>query len=393
MMNIDDVIKKMADLEDENQANQKTITALNKRLKDVENSNASYLENVRDAKKEIDRLNARVAQLGQFDSALTQIRVDLTRKLESLEDFRKQHSTSQEKIHQDDIKFITKSINDLREENALNLEKRMKSFFEEDSRLVKKVEEMESSFNANLRQDQSIRMEMGPAIEEMRRVAKKMDTLQHDVDTVNKRQEEIQAKMEIVSADQRKNENRLNEVQAVENQRKLEQSSFLEQMRVGQLERERTWNEWKRQYEEMLPRLNSSLQEFSSKQQELTRTKSEFDEITTRFERRVNELTEMYRILEEKLRQEWETYKGDEQKRWTNYSLLHGETQGGFARQFEDLQGRMNVVEDRNKETQDMLLLMSSEMQKSMQGLMKMVNNWIETFEDIRGSSAPDTQL
>jgi len=391
-MNIDDLIKKVAMLEDENKSNQKTITALTKRLKDVEDSNASFLENVRDSKKEVERLNSKVMQLGQFDAALTQIRVDLTRKLESLEEFRKQHSTSQEKIHQDDIKFINTALADLREENAINLDKRMKSFFEEDSRLVKKVEEMETSFNSNMRLDKSFHQQIESSIEEVRRATKKMDALQNEVTAVSKRQEEIQGKMEVVSNDQRKNENRLNEIQATENQRKMEQANFLDQQSVSQVDRERTWKEWMRQFEEILPRLSSSLQDLNIKQQELTRTKDGFEEITTRFERRVNELTEMHRILEERLRQEWETYKADEQKRWTNYALLSGETQGGFSRQFENMQNRMNVVEDRNKDTQDMLVLMSGELQKSMQGLMKMINNWIETFEDIRGSSTPDSE-
>ena len=388
-MNIDDLIKKVTMLEDENQSNQKTIAVLNKRLKDVEDSNISFLENMRNTKKEVERLNSKVSQLDQFVSTLTQVRVDLTRELHNLEEFRKQYSTSQERIHQDNVKFMTKATADLREENAVNLDKRMKAFFEEDSRLVKKIEEMEKSFNSNLRQDQTFRQQIGSSIEEMRRAIKKMDALQNEMTAISKQQEEIHGKMEVISNDQRKNGNRLNEIQASENQRKIEHINFMEQQSVSQVDRERTWKEWTRQYEEILPRL---MQDLSNKQLELMHTKDGFDEITTRFERRVNELTEMYRILEERLRQEWATYKADEQKRWTNYSLLYGESQGGFSRQFENLQSRMNVVEDRNKETQDMLLLMSGEMQKSMQGLMKMFNNWIETFEDIRGSSTPGSE-
>lgn len=388
-MNIDDLIKKVTMLEDENQSSQKTISALNKRLKDLEDSNISFLENMRDTKKEMERLNSKVSQLEQFVSTLTQIRVDLTREQKDLEAFRKQYSTSQERMQQDNIKFINKMIADLRAEYDANLDKRIKAFFEEDSRLVKKVEEMEKSFTSNLRQDQTFRQQIGSSIEELRRFSKKMDAMQNEVTAVSKRQEEIQGKMEVISNDQRKNENRLNEIQASENLRKIEHTNYMEQQSVIGVDRDRVWKEWMKQFEEISQNLTVTLQDVSSRQQDLKQTKETFDEITTRFERRVNELTEMHRILEEQLRQEWTTYKADEQKRWTNYSLLSGETQGGFSRQFENLQSRMNVVEDRNKETQEMLLLMSSELQKSMQGLMKMINNWIETFEDIRASSTP----
>lgn len=388
-MNIDDLIKKVVMLEDENQSNQKTIVALNKRVKDAEESNISFLETIRDTKKEMERLISKTSQLEQFVSTLTQMRVDLNREQKSLEGFHKQFSAGLEKIQQDATKAVSQLIADMRAEFDAKLDKRMRTFFEEDSRLVKKVEEMEKSVNDNLRQDQTFRQQMGSSIEEMRRVSKKMDTLQNEVITASKRQEEIQGKMEVISNDQRKNENRLNEIQASENLRKIEHTNYMEQQSVLGLDRERVWKEWMKQFEDTSHNLTITLQDVTSRQQELKQTKETFDEITTRFERRVNELTEMHRILEEKLQQEWTTYKADEQKRWTNYSLLSGEAQGGFSRQFENLQSRMNVVEDRNKETQEMLIMMSSELQKSMQGLMKMINNWIETFEDIRGSSTP----
>ncbi len=80
-------------------------------------------------------------------------------------------------------------------------------------------------------------------------------------------------------------------------------------------------------------------------------------------------------------------YKTDEQKRWSNYSLIFGEKQGDFLNQFENTKNRMTALEDRTREIQDVFVMISAEMQKGMQGLMQMVNNWIQTFDDIRGSS------
>jgi len=97
----------------------------------------------------------------------------------------------------------------------------------------------------------------------------------------------------------------------------------------------------------------------------------------------------MYRILEERLRQDWATFKGDEQKRWANYSLIFGEKQGDFLHQYEDMKNRLISLEDQTKEFQEVLVMVSTELQKGMQGLMKMVNNWIETFDDIRSASKP----
>ena len=45
-----------------------------------------------------------------------------------------------------------------------------------------------------------------------------------------------------------------------------------------------------------------------------------------RFDRRLNEITEMQRLVEERFRQEWVSFKADDQKRWTNYTLITGRT-------------------------------------------------------------------
>ncbi len=60
-------------------------------------------------------------------------------------------------------------------------------------------------------------------------------------------------------------------------------------------------------------------------QRAVKRSQDSFDEITQKFDRRINEITEMSRINEDRFRQEWGSFKTDDQKRWTNYSLSQEE--------------------------------------------------------------------
>ncbi len=50
-------------------------------------------------------------------------------------------------------------------------------------------------------------------------------------------------------------------------------------------------------------------------------TQQTVEELTQKVERRINEITEIQRLAEERFRQEWVTFKADDQKRWTNYTL------------------------------------------------------------------------
>ena len=62
-MNLNDLVKKITMLEDENRANNKTLSALNAKIKKVEESNASFLEVTRKLNKEVERVSSIVSHL------------------------------------------------------------------------------------------------------------------------------------------------------------------------------------------------------------------------------------------------------------------------------------------------------------------------------------------
>ena len=388
-MNIDELVRKLTLLEDENHTNAKTMAALNNKIKIIEDSNSNFLDTAREIRKEVERLNSTVSRLGQFDASLTQIRVELSKKMNDLEHHQTQLEANLDKMRKEDQNSSNKSITSLREELTSGLDKRMKTFFEEDSRLVKKVEEMETGFDANLKKDQSLQQMASVGIEESRRNTKKIESIQMEMETIRAKLEEYLNKSNLINDDLRKNDNRLNELAATENQRKVEHTAFMEQQSVLQVDRDRAWKEWSHQFEETSQKLNNLLQEFTTHLQELKRSKEGFTDITQRFDRRVNELTEVYRILEERLRQDWTTFKNDEQKRWANSSLIFGEKQDSFLRQYEDMKNRLISLEDQNREFQEVLGMVGTELQNGMQSLMKMVNNWIITVDDLRSVSGP----
>jgi chromosome segregation ATPase len=386
-MNIDDLLKKISLLEDEHRANTKTMVDLNAKIKKIEDSNASFLETARDLRKEVERLGGIVSRLGQFDSSLTQVRVDFAKKVNELDIQQKIAEDQNEKIRKENQEAINKLLTSNKEMLTTTLDKKMQAFFEEDSRLVKKVADMEADFEANLKRDQSLQKMAAGNIEETGRISKKLESIQNELEIMKKRLEDVSQRFNVTADDLRKNETRLNELASTENQRKLDQAKFIDQQSLLQMDRDRAWKEWMHQFNETSQKTNTLLQDLGQQSQEFKRSKDGFNEITQRFERRMNELTEMYRILEEHLRQDWATFKGDEQKRWSNYSLIFGEKQGDFLGQFENTKNRLTALEDRTKEIQDVFLMVSTELQKGMQGLMQMVNNWIGTFDDIHSAS------
>ena len=86
----------------------------------------------------------------------------------------------------------------------------------------------------------------------------------------------------------------------------------------------------------------------------------------------------MQRLMEEKLRQEWATYKSDDQKRWTNYSLGQDEIQTEYQRSVQGLQNRMQLIEDSAASAMDDISLHDELYVAQLQELFTLVRGWLE---------------
>ena len=105
------------------------------------------------------------------------------------------------------------------------------------------------------------------------------------------------------------------------------------------------------------------------------------DELTQRVERRMNEITEMQRLSEERFRQEWVTFKADDQKRWTNYTLTQEEQRGETGRTLERIGERVTHLDDGLQELQDLLYQVNDYTEKRLQGLLSLAHDWVEEYE------------
>ncbi len=111
------------------------------------------------------------------------------------------------------------------------------------------------------------------------------------------------------------------------------------------------------------------------------------DELAQKVDRRINEITEIQRLSEERFRQEWVTFKADDQKRWTNYTLTLEEQRNEATRQYEKLGERVTLLEDNTQEIQDVLHQINEQTEKRLQSLLSIVHNWVSSYDGNLGQS------
>ncbi len=383
-MNLEELIIKIEKMDDQIKSLNKSLSTINNKINEVDDKTSGFLNLMRDEKKEIARLNSTVMGLGQFDAAITQVRVDFNRKLDEFQKQRKQEEQLRANLVDEDLKSIQSLIEKTRAELAGKVDKKLTSFLEESIRLTNRLKEKENEVNEILKSSEDTKSGLNLFNQDLRRMVKQVENLQAEVGASRGTQDETRSKLEVISNSLRNNESRLNEIIVTESERKQLQLDSIEKQSLIQKERDRIWVEWEQQFEEFSKQIYGLLPELQNQQLGLEQSKNNFEDITQQFERRIKELTEMYRLMDEKFRKEWTTYKADSEKRWSNISMVIDDKQGGYSDQFQLLKDRMVFLEDNNNEMQEVLLLMSTEIQKGMQNIMKMVNGWMDAFGQIR---------
>ena len=383
-MNLEDLIIKIEKFDDQIKSINRSLSIFNNKINEVDGKTSGFLDLMRGEKKEIARLNSIVTGLGQFDAVITQVRVDFNRKLDDLQKQRKQEEQLRENLVDEDFKSIKLLIEKTKTELTNEFDKKRISFLDENTKLINRLKEIEIEANEILTSTKDYKGGLNSFNQDLRRTIKQVENLQAEVGATRGKQDEIRSKLEVISNSLRTNESRLNEMIATESERRQVQLDFIEKQSLFQKERDRVWAKWEQQFEEFSKQIFGLLPELKNQQLGLQQSKNNFEDITQQFERRIKELTEMYRLMDEKFRKEWATYKADSDKRWSNISMVIDDKQGGYSGQFQSLKDRMVLVEDNSHEMQEVLLLMSTEIQKGMQNIMKMVNGWMDAFGQIK---------
>lgn len=386
-MNSEELQIRIEKLDDRIKSFNTSLTAINKKIGELDDKTSGFLNLLREEKKEVANLNSTVIGLGQFDSAIAQFRSDFNRKLEDLEKQRKQEEQNRTNLIKEDIKSNQLLNEKARADLTNDFEKKMAIYIEENARLINQLREIEIEARESLQSFKVAKNGMSLTTQDVNRTIKQVENLQAELGATTDKQNEMRSKIELISKNTRNDKIRLDEVIATESELKQVQLDFIDKQSILQKDRDKIWVEWEHQFEEFSKQIYVFLPELQNQQFSLKQSQSNFDEINSKFERRINELTEMYRLMDEKLRKEWTTFKADSEKRWSNISMVVEDKQGGYANQFQSLMDRIVLVEDNTHEMQEMLLLLSTEVQKGMQNFMKMVNGWMDAFGHIKSSN------
>jgi chromosome segregation ATPase len=393
-MELEDLAKKIDWLEKEHRKNRATISDLQEKLTAYE-GNFSLLQNqIKDLNADLARFKSTGARLDQFDSMVTQYRTEVTKSIDAMEKRRVKHEHDIEERRRMEVEVLNKSLIEVRAgvDALQDLRRGLKERIEEDLRLARVFGDLEKKLGEFTHADEEIRRSVRSVDEARRFDIKRITDIQGEQAAIRKRADDAREKSELNSDSLHQLDNRINELLASENDRRQQQMAFIEAQSLSIVERDRGWKEIQTRFE-TFTRQNSNIDQqlvaLEDTQRSVKRSQEAFDDMNTRIERRINEITEIQRLTEERFRQEWVTLKADDQKRWTNYTLTQDDWVKDLRAELDKLNQRIATLDDETQSLQDMVQQTTETTETQLQELMNWTHEFLSNYERITGRSRP----
>jgi hypothetical protein len=393
-MEIEELAKRLDWLEKERRKDRSAIADLNEKLTTYEGSFNTIQSRVKEFRDDLSRFSSAAGRLEQFDTLVAQHRAEITKTIADMEKRRTKHERDVDARRHLEQEGINKSLNDMRAsvDSLLELRKAVQARVDEDARLARSIAEFDKKLEDATRSNEDIRRSMRLAEEGRKNDTKRLADAQGELAAIRKRADEAREKADLNADGLRMFDGRLNEIVASEADRRQTQASFIEQQSLAQVERERDWKEWQTRFDnfsKQTTNLDQQLAALEETQRIFKRSQETFDDINQRLERRINEITEIQRLAEDRFRQEWVTFKADDQKRWTNYSLSQDEIVKDIRSELEKINLRMTALDDLAQTHQDLIQQTSETTETQLQELMNWAHEYLSSYERIMGRTRP----
>ena len=391
-MDLDQIVSRLDWLDEERRKDKTLIVTLEEKIKGLENNIRGFSTQYNELNGELARIGALLSRIEVAEGSIAQVKLDVSRFMENIDKQRADSAREADKIRRADIESTNKSFGELQKglENVNEIKKSLQLRVDEEFRLSRLLDGIKKEMESTNRSEEDMKRTQRMVEDNYRQDSKRVSDMQADISILRKRADEQRGKIDLLTETSRKTDLKINEIQSSENERKQAQANFIEKQNMLTIDRDRTWKEWNQQFEDIIQKatsMDSQIQTLDMTNRAVKRSQDAFDDIIQRFDRRVNEITEMQRLVEERFRQEWNNFKADDQKRWTNYTLSNDEKQRELSRQVDKQNDRLIIVEDATHEIRDLVNQINEEIQNRLQALLAMSHQWMDDYDRLFGKT------
>jgi chromosome segregation ATPase len=395
-MEFEQIIKRIDWLEKQQRKTSESTSTVDERLASIERDIAALGKQLKGLEKGLAEITATASRLNQFDDIFAKQRKDMNTAIESIEKKAQKREAETAQRHQAEIEKFQRPIEELRKAfDVSDIRKALKDKTTEEIRISQAIADLRTRTEEVAASREPL--ERGQkSIEEARRTdIKRIADLQGDLAALRKRLDETRDKMHLNTDSLKIVENRMNDLLSSESERKQAQVVFIEQQTLAQVERDRAWKDWNERvdsFKKQASTLDTQVQAAEEASRSAKRAQDAYIELNQKLERRINEITEIQRLSDERARQEWVAFKAEDQKRWASYTLSQDESVRELRASMQSALVHVDSLDEPLQTIQDQLHQTTDATERQMQELMNWAHEWLSANERIMGHSKKATK-
>lgn len=359
-------------LDEERRKDKALITKLEERA----SSQAALLEDqarrIQTLEGELAALRSTTPTISFFDETIARLRSELNAAIEQVESRRNAIEQDAKKVRELDREAMTRALEDIRQEVSNRLERELQPRKAEEERLSRVAAELQNYADHISRNLEEFERTLSFLEEQRRQDSRRLSDINGELLELTKRMEGQQSKVDLLEELSRRNERSINELSGTMTEFKQQRQSWMEQEALAAQKREQLMGDMVRRmdaFSEDMASFAKQVENWSETHRAMKKGLDDFNRLVDRVERRLNEVSEMQRLSEERFRSEWEDFLQDDQKRWRQFTLTNEEAWRSNAKRVEDMLGQLARLGERTDRLLEHVKLLTSAQQEILRTL------------------------
>lgn len=385
-MEPEQVEKRIAWLDEQQRKDAETITRINERIASADAAHATLSKQLQELSSEVTRQAAISTRIHQMDETLDRHRKEVSRQIKELEERRADRDKTYDELRKTDQKALMKSLDDYKADlgaldeikNALEMRR------EEDIRHTKKMGSLEKRLDEIGDKGEDAARRLVSLEDGRKQDHHRITELQTDTTEQRVKSDTLQGQMDLMQDQIRRFDLRISELLASESEQRETQTLRVEKQDRKFVEFERSWKDWEKRFAEFEMKagdLDERILTYEETYRSLKQMQSDLEETLERLERRINEVTEMQRLAEDRMKHEWSSFQADDQKRFNTIKLTTDERWREHHRQHEKFETKVQMIEENVGDVIRMTAEFKKEDKQRIMALFEVVRDWLSETE------------
>ncbi|MCC6603954.1 MAG: hypothetical protein IT327_12125 [Anaerolineae bacterium] len=352
---IKDLQSRLDWLDEERRKQTRKITELEQKLVLQEREIAGREQRIQDLERQLSSTQAQIGRIPKVDLQLAQFKDEVVQMIEQYDQRRIQSEAEMDRLRRVEQESSTRELAELRKDigQVPNLRNDMELRVAEESRLANLIGQQKTQLDNLRNRLESWDSNFAFLEEKEKHNNRNISEVQTAVVEINKRWEHIYSRLDISNSAILRLESSLSGITEKQNQVQESTKNWMEQIQIGEYERNQRLEGWRRVLEEQednIERFNKEFVKFSDMYKEAKMAVQTLSGWQEEIEKQQREATEILRVETSRMQSRWDDFRHENDKRWKSQGV--------------DSEQRWNTVNRHEREIREMIDLIDEKIAK-----------------------------